>query len=75
MVYRNSLYIQLLNETRDDPLEEVLVLFKMNLCSTEKGMFGHQRWFRFGEVSFKSSLCNESSIQRCIFMRIFLVYH
>ena len=40
--------MQLLNGTREDPLNEVLL--KMNLRSTEQGMFGHQGLFRSGEV-------------------------
>ena len=41
----NDLYLlefavlQLLNGTRDDRLDEVLL--KMKLCSTEQGVFGH----------------------------------
>ncbi|KAL5473529.1 hypothetical protein EMCRGX_G028020 [Ephydatia muelleri] len=55
----NDLYplefaVQLLNGTRDDLLDEVLL--KMNLCSTEQGVFRHQRLFRSGEASFKSGL-------------------
>ena len=53
-LYPLEFVVQLLNRTRDDPLDEVLL--KMNLCSTERGMIGHQRWFRSGEVSFKSGL-------------------
>ena len=55
----NDLYplefaVQLLNGTRGDLLDEVLL--KMNLCSTEQGVFGHQEMLRSGEVSFKSGL-------------------
>ena len=54
----NDLYlefvVQLLNGTRDDPLDKVLL--KINPCSTEQGIFGHQRLFRCGEASFKSGL-------------------
>ena len=55
----NDLYplefaVQLLNGTRGDLLDEVLL--KMKLCSTEKGVFGHQEMLRSGEVSFKSGL-------------------
>ena len=53
-MYPLEFVVQLLNRTRDDPLDEVLL--KMNLCSTERGMFGHQKWFRSEKVSFKSGL-------------------
>ena len=46
--------VQLLNGTRDDLLDEVLL--KIKLCSTEQGVFGHQRMLGSGEVSFKSGL-------------------
>ena len=39
-LYPLEFVVQLLNGTRDDPLDEVLL--KMNLCSTEQGMFEHQ---------------------------------
>ena len=55
----NDLYplefaVQLLNGTRGDLLDGVLL--KMKLCSTEQGVFGHQEMLRSGEVSFKSGL-------------------
>ena len=51
----NDLYplefaVQLLNGTRDDLLDEVL------LKMTEQGVFRHQKLFRSGEASFKSGL-------------------
>ena len=61
----NDLYplefaVQLLNGTRGDLLDEVLL--KMKLCSTEQGVFGHQEMLRsvvqkrptYAEVGFQN---------------------
>ena len=53
-LYRLEFAVQLLNGTRGDLLDEVLL--KMKLCFTEQGVFGHQEMLRSGEVSFKSGL-------------------
>ena len=53
-LYPLEFVVQLLNGTCDDPLDKVLL--EMNLCSTEQGMFRHQRLIRSGEVLVKSGL-------------------
>ena len=54
VLYLLEFAVQLLNGTRGDLLDEVLL--KMKLCCTEQGVFGHQEMLHSGEVLFKSGL-------------------